>query len=85
MGIGILQTATIADTPAFGGSRYVKSVLGREPTFYFTASLAAPFSSKTSLIPGFVTFTLTVGVACPNCSGHTVPLIALRVAFLPSG
>lgn len=85
MDTDILQTVTIADIPPFVGYPYVRSVLGREPIFYFTASLAGVFSSRTSLIPDFVTFTLTVGVACPNCNGHTVPLIALNVVSHLSG
>lgn len=47
-----------------------------------SASVVATFSSEISILPSFVNYSLYVGIVCPNCHGHTVPIIGLQILGL---
>lgn len=52
---------------------------------HITVCLAAVSLSKTSLMPAFVVCTLIVGIVCPNCHGHLVPIMGLTFYAGPPG
>lgn len=60
-----------------GASLHVEAVSGPFLGLAITASVVGVFSSETSVIPDFVIFTLLVGVVCPNCRGHIVPIMGV--------
>lgn len=47
--------------------------------FHFTASVVGISSLETSMTPDSVLFMLRVGIVCPNCRGHLVPIITVLI------
>lgn len=57
------QSAVVAEGPALG--------------LVISVSAVGISSSEISLTPDFVISTLLVGIVCPNCHGHLVPIMVL--------
>lgn len=69
--------------------RHVEDSLCREcrklPAYYLRKCFnCTNFSSKTSLIPDIVDLFLFVGIVCPSCRGHLVPIILIELTGIIS-
>lgn len=64
------------------GEEFVVVVEAIPTTLYVSASIVLVYLSKTSLVPSTVRLSLIVGVVCPNCHGHLVPIIEIQVGGL---
>lgn len=47
--------------------------------FHTTVSVVGISSCETSMTPDSVLFMLRVGIVCPNCRGHLVPIITVMI------
>lgn len=67
------------------GSLHVEYATESPSGLHITAYVAGVSLSKISLMPVFVVCTLIVGIVCPNCRGHLVPIMGLTFYVGPPG